>query len=293
MIEHLFKERIKYYDPADSLEQEHVIQEILQQIILASLSRVGFFSQAVFHGGTCLKMFHGLPRFSEDLDFMLAKKDREFSWGLLLARVKEDAEDMGISFEIRDRSNACATMKKAFLKTDSAGAIISAELPFRHDERKKFRIKLELDTNPPDGSEKENRFLTFPFAAAVTTQTLASGFALKLHALLCRSYDKGRDWYDFIWYATRKICPNYSLCANAMTQSGPWKGQNISVNVLWLAEQLVQKIQKVDWEMVRNDVTRFLPAREVKSLDLWKEDFFLYHARELLTDGKNIPCPLR
>lgn len=281
MIERLFEERIKYYSPADSLEQEHVIQEILQQSILAILSRAGFFSRAIFHGGTCLKMFHGLPRFSEDLDFILIKEDKAFSWDSLLLKVVEDAEELGIFFKIRDRSKAGATVKKAFFKTDSKGAIISTELPFQRDKRKMFRIKLELDIHPPHGSEKETRFLTFPFAAAVTTQMLTSGFALKLHALLSRSYDKGRDWYDFIWYVARKIRPNYDLCSAAMMQSGPWQGQNIVVDASWLAERLTKKIQEVDWEVIKSDVARFLPSREIKSLDLWKEDLFLYHVGEM------------
>lgn len=267
MIERLFEERIKHYNPADPGEQEHVIQELLQQCILASLSRAGFFSKAIFHGGTCLKMFHGMPRFSEDLDFLLVKEDEAFLWDPLLIQVKEDAEDLGISFEIMDRSKA--------------GTILSTELPFQRDRRKKFRIKLELDIHPPDGSEKETHFLTFPFAASVTTQALTSGFALKLHALLCRSYDKGRDWYDFVWYVSRKIRPNYDLCAKAMMQSGPWRGQDIVIDASWLAEKLDRKIQEVDWAVIQNDVARFLPSREIESLKLWKDDFFLYHLREM------------
>ena len=65
-----------------ALDQENVLQELVQQYVLASLSRAGLFSsaQAVFHGGTCLRLVHGMNRFSEDLDFFLKRPDPGFSW---------------------------------------------------------------------------------------------------------------------------------------------------------------------------------------------------------------------
>lgn len=278
----LFEERIRQYAPGDVLEQENVLKELLQQCILTSLSRTGFFTQAMFHGGTCLKMFHGLARFSEDLDFLLINENRDFSWELYLKKVVGDMDEFGIKFQVIDRSKADDTVKKTFIKTDSIGTVILFDLPFARDVRKHLRVKLEVDTRPPRGSAAETHFLTFPSAASITTQTLQCGFALKLHALLCRTYDKGRDWYDLVWYVSRRIHPDMELMKNAMVQSGPWKDMpDISFNTEWLKKELSDRIGKIDWKIMRSDVERFLPKREQESLNLWKPDFFLYHVEQM------------
>lgn len=282
MITNLFEERIRQYAPANAIEQENVLKELLQQCILTSLSRMGFFSQAIFHGGTCLKMFYGLPRFSEDLDFLLAKDSQGFSWKPYLERIVSDAEELGLRFETIERSKVDDAVRKIFVKTDSIGTVFVFDVPFARDVRRHPRVKLEIDTKPPHGSMAETNFLTFPSAAAITTQTLQCGFALKLHALLCRTYDKGRDWYDFVWYVSRRIYPDMELMKNAMIQSGPWEGRSdISFDEKWIDEELHNRIMGIDWNIVRSDVERFLPMREQEALDLWKPNFFLYHAGQM------------
>ena len=54
------------------------LREITQEIVLAALGRTDFFRKALFGGGTCLRVFHGSERFSEDLDFSLQKPDASF-----------------------------------------------------------------------------------------------------------------------------------------------------------------------------------------------------------------------
>jgi predicted nucleotidyltransferase component of viral defense system len=283
MTLNLFEERIRQYAPDDALEQENVLKELLQQCILTSLSRAGFFTQAMFHGGTCLKIFHGLARFSEDLDFLLMSKNQRFSWEPYLKKIVGDMGEFGIKFQVIDRSKVDDAVKKTFIKTDSIGTVIFFGLPFVRDVRKHLRVKLEIDTKPPQGSAVETHFLTFPSAASITTQTLQCGFALKLHALLCRTYDKGRDWYDLVWYVSRRIHPHMEFMKSAMIQSGPWKDMsNISFDVKWLKKELSDRINKIDWKIVRSDVERFLPKREQESLGLWKPDFFLYHVEQIL-----------
>lgn len=282
MTPNIFEERIRQYAPGDALEQENVLKELLQQCILTSLSRAGFFTRAMFHGGTCLKIFHGLTRFSEDLDFLLINEDQSFSWEPYLKAVVGDMEEFGIKFQVIERSKTDDTVKKTFIKTDSIGTIIIFDLPFDRDSRKHLRVKLEVDTKPPQGSAAETHFLTFPSAASISTQTLQCGFALKLHALLCRTYDKGRDWYDFVWYVSRRMHPDMGLMKNAMIQSGPWKGMSdVSFDVEWLKKELSGRIDKIDWKIMRSDVERFLPRREQESLNLWRPDFFLYHVEQV------------
>jgi len=281
MIDDVLKARFEQYAPTSALEQENVLKETLQYYILASLSKHGLFSDAIFHGGTCLRIVNGMRRFSEDLDFLLKAPDRRFRWEKYLAHAQRDCAGEGIAFECIDRESCETAVRKAFLKTDSVGSLLTFQLPFGRQRTRKIRIKLEIDTNPPIGSSVETAYLMFPRPEPLVVQTLESGFALKLHALLCRTYVKGRDWYDFLWYVARRRAPNLLLLANALDQQGPWAGISPEVTHTWLFEQLSQKIDSIDWTVARDDVQRFLPHTEQDALRNWGRPMFQYHATQL------------
>ena len=57
--------------PKGQVDWDRALREVLQEAALAGLWRTGFFDRAAFYGGTALRLFNGLDRFSEDLDFML------------------------------------------------------------------------------------------------------------------------------------------------------------------------------------------------------------------------------
>ncbi|HOY67346.1 MAG TPA: nucleotidyl transferase AbiEii/AbiGii toxin family protein [Candidatus Ozemobacteraceae bacterium] len=272
---HLIEQKLRDYHPESALEQDIALTEIVQQFILFGLARSGFFSDAAFHGGTCLRILFGLPRFSEDLDFVLKAPDRGFSWARHLQVIRDECAAYGVELEAKDRARETGAVQAAFLKTDSLGTILRASLPFSAHPRRKIAVKVEIDTNPPAGGDFESRYLTFPGPAAVTTLDEPSGFAGKLHALLCRAYVKGRDWYDLHWYADRRVKPNLPLLAAALNQTGPWKGQRLKIDTAWVLDELARKIQSIDWVTTRDDVARFIPAREQKSLETWSTGFFL------------------
>jgi len=275
MIEKVLADRVKLLAPTDALQQENALAEALQHFVLASLGRTRFFEDACFHGGTCLRILHGLERFSEDLDFLLKVPSREFRWSPFLEAIVRDSRAFGLHFEVQDRSDEVAAVQKAFLKTDSIGSVLSVDLPFSRQKDRKLKIKLEIDTNPPAGSGFATQYLTFPVTTALTTQTLGSSLALKCHALLCRRYTKGRDWYDFLWYVSRRVDPDLALLGTALAQQGPWAGQKTEVTDTWLVETLRAKILEVDWRVARQDVMRFISAREQPGIDLWGPELFL------------------
>ena len=269
------------YDLGNAVEQENALQELMQHYILASLSRAGLFAEAMFHGGTCLRIVYGINRFSQDLDFLLKKPDPHFVWQPYLARVQRDCAQEGIDFEIQDKSAVDGAMRKAFVKTDSIGKVMTLGLPYGRQAQRKIRVKLEIDTNPPEGSRFETSYLSFPTTAPITVQSLASGFATKAHALLCRTYTKGRDWYDLIWYVGRRTEPNLELLANALLQQGPWKNEKQEITVAWLLNALRDKIGTIDWRVARSDVQRFLPTKEQEGLQVWSENFFLHQVAQM------------
>lgn len=277
MLDRVLSAKIREYAPANPIEQENVLQELLQHYVLSSLSRAGLFAKAMFHGGTCLRIVYGMNRFSEDLDFLSKQPDPNFRWQGYLESVRKDCVQEGIPFEVQDKSQVGTAVQKAFLKTDSVGKILAMDLPFERYQARKIRIKLEIDTNPPAGSKFTTSYITFPVTASLTTQSLESGFALKLHALLCRSYVKGRDWYDFVWYVARKTRPDLDLLRHALHQQGPWAGQPVAVTMPWVQENMEAAIRRIDWTAARTDVQRFLPLREQEGLRAWSADFFLHH----------------
>ena len=134
---------------------------------------------------------------------------------------------------------------------------------------------MEIDTNPPSGSQTEIKYLDFPFVSSVTVQDKPSLFAGKVHALLCREYIKGRDWYDFLWYTSQGIKINYKFLASALRQQGSWKGQNVDVNLDWCMAELEKVIKSIDWKTTAEDVRRFVRVAEQPSLDLWCKELFL------------------
>jgi hypothetical protein len=108
----------------------------------------------------------------------------------------------------------------------------------------------------------------------VCHQDLPSNFALKLQALLCGLYLKGRDWYDFGWYIAQQVAPNFAHLRAALDQMGPWKGTHPKVDREWLVERLNEKIATINWKDAARDVERFLRSQERASLKLWSARFF-------------------
>lgn len=257
------------------LEEEHALREITQEVVLAALGRTDFFLKAAFQGGTCLRIVHGLQRFSEDLDFALQLPEASFALKPYADAVARELSVYGYDLEIDDRSKSAQAVRMAFLKDDSLGKLLQLRYKPTSGPARKIRIKLEVDVNPPAGAVLDTRYLDFPFPTAMRVFDLPSLFAGKVHALLCREFQKGRDWYDFIWYTARRTPINYSLLSASLRQAGPWRGLTKPVDRNWCIQQLRERIQIADWRHIRDDVRRFLKSQEWSSLDTWNAPFFL------------------
>lgn len=279
MTTDIIQKRLKSYKTKTPEDEQHALKEILQEIAIYALSEAGFFEKAIFHGGTALRILHKLPRFSEDLDFMLKQPDINFNWEPYLNVLTETFEQFGIKPEVTDKSRLDAAVKKMFLKDDSIGKLIS--LSFKHNPRKKHMIKFEIDANPPPGSTSEIKFLDFPLEFSLVAHDLTSSFAGKCHALLCRGHIKGRDWYDFSWYVANSITPNFKFLEAAINQQGPWSNQSIQITPEWFYRTMREKIQTIDWKIAAKDVEIFLNPQYKKTLALWSDAFFMSKLEKL------------
>jgi len=273
----LLRTRIRDRASSSAVDAEQALKETLQEIALYALWQTDFFELALFHGGTSLRLLHGLPRFSEDLDFLAIAPEPHFRWSGYFDALTRVMREFGVKCELKEL-NPERAVRKALLKDNSIVSQLNLAIV---DSRRKLKVKLEIDTHPPAGSGAIWQFAEFPADFEVHTQDLASNFALKLHALLCREYLKGRDWYDFVWYCRQRVVPNSELLRHALQQTGPWRDRDVKPGPTWLTEALEAKVREIDWARAARDVEPFLHASERASLTVWSERFFLAKVKQL------------
>lgn len=271
---------ITKYNPKNNLERENAIKEIIQEIALAGLSRGGFFEKAAFYGGTCLRIFYGLDRFSEDLDFALVKKNEGFKFDDYFPRLKREFLSYGIdlNIELKKKSNA-SLVQSAFLKGNSLMFMMTF-FPKNEDAKhilsnQKIKIKFEIDMDNPEGGITEYKYRMFPSPYEIQVFDEATLFAGKIHAILCREYKnhvKGRDYYDYLFYIGKKVPFNMKYLENKLKNTGKIAMDEI-LSLDRVKEFLRDIFEKVNYNQAIEDVSNFIVQKE--SLNLWKKEFFL------------------
>ena len=271
---------IAKYNPKNNLERENAIKEIIQEIALAGLSRGGFFEKAAFYGGTCLRIFYGLDRFSEDLDFALVKKDEGFKFDDYFPRLKREFLSYGIdlNIELKKKSNA-SLVQSAFLKGNSL-MLMMTFFPKNEDAKhilsnQKIKIKFEIDMDNPEGGITEYKYRMFPSPYEIQVFDESTLFAGKIHAILCREYKnhvKGRDYYDYLFYIGKKVPFNMKYLENKLKNTGKIAMDEI-LSLDRVKEFLRNRFEKVNYNQAIEDVSNFIVQEE--SLNLWKKEFFL------------------
>ncbi|MBE7497613.1 MAG: nucleotidyl transferase AbiEii/AbiGii toxin family protein [Verrucomicrobiaceae bacterium] len=271
---------IDRYQPNTPQEWENALREIVQELALLGLWRAKFFEHAAFYGGTALRIFHGLPRFSEDMDFSLLKPDADFDFAPYLEAVRAELSALGFTFEVdRKPKQVTTAVDSAFIKGSTRINLLEigapAGLSSRFPPTQRLKIKLEVDTDPPAGAHDEVRTLLIPIPFQVRLYELPSLFAGKLHATLCRNWKtriKGRDFFDFIWYLGKHVPCQLAHLQKRMEQTGHWN-PNTMLDEAALKERLTQRFNEVDFAQARDDVRPFV--RDADALALWSREFFL------------------
>ena len=271
---------VKSHNPSTIDETKAIIREIVQSIVLIGLSRSGFFSKASFYGGTALRIFYNLNRYSEDLDFTLNNAEPDFSIELYTSKIKEVALSYGLELEIMIKNKKTKSpIESAFAKLNTYQTFISLKLDkkiistLHKDEL--LKVKFEIDCNPSLGFKNETKWLDIPEFAQVVVLDEPSLFAGKLHAILCRNYKntvKGRDYYDFLFYVQKRIKPNLIYLRNKLIETGKINGwDHFDLNVL--KNMLKEQFEKVDFNQVKQDAMRFVFKNE--DLSYYTKDLFI------------------
>ncbi len=274
----MIKEWIAEYNPQNEEETLAALREIMQEIALAGLSRTDFFEKAAFYGGTALRIFYKLDRFSEDLDFSLLEPNANFKLEPYFDSIIKEFEALGLTISIREKDKKNKTaIESAFLKSETIWKELVLEDVVKQagiKSNKLIKIKIEVDRQPPPSFVTEEKLLVRPFSFYVKCFTLPSLFAGKTHALLYRKWKtrvKGRDWYDFEWYIKKGVPLDVEHFLKRAQQTGDWPKKKIgSKQVITL---LQNKIEGVSIDSIKEDVVRFI--KDDKVLKIWSKNYFL------------------
>jgi predicted nucleotidyltransferase component of viral defense system len=273
-----------YLSKYPNLQSEHdwesAAKEIIQEVCLRALSHAGFFKYASFYGGTCLRIFHNLPRYSEDLGFSLDEANPSFDFSEYFEEINKHFDLLGFSVDVSKKDKARqGSTESAFIKADTSVNLLTIQCPETITRNiqpgKKLKVKFEVDVNPPGVATHKMETPLIPYPYTVRTYDLPSLYAGKLHALICRNWKgrvKGRDFYDFIWYVGRGHRVNLEHFKSRMVQSGHFDSK-LELDLPTLEEILAKRFSEVDFIQAKQDVLPFIsnPAE----LDIWSNDFFL------------------
>ncbi len=259
-------------------DKKNALKEVVQEVALCGLSRAGFFKHAAFYGGTALRIFYGLDRFSEDLDFSLVMPNPDFQLNRYFSGVESELAALGLKFSIEEKQKTVdSAIKSAFLKGNTKEHILNIydiqNIGINPDEI--IKIKFEVDTNPPAFAQFENKYRLQPSPYQVKLYDMSSLFAGKIHAVICRSWKnrvKGRDLYDYVFYLLRQAKVNLSHLQARLEDSGTLP-ENEVFSRETLLKMLQERFETIDFEQAKQDILPFIVNPD--KLDLWSKDFFM------------------
>lgn len=275
----MIEQMLKIYDAQTVYDQKNAVKEVMQEIVLCGLSRAGFFNKAAFYGGTALRIFYGMDRFSEDLDFSLMEAEQEFDITAYFPTLEKEVRAYGLNVKIEEKvKTKDSNVQSAFLKGNTKEHLLmfyTQEREFASVPKNEIiKIKFEVDTNPPKYAEFERKYRLQPVPYEVNMYDETSLFAGKLHAVMGRSWKnrvKGRDLYDFVFYLSRGIGVNLKHLRERLLQSGHINEEEAFTAEI-LRQMLHDRFDTIDFLQAKEDVEPFI--RDTELLNLWSADFF-------------------
>ena len=263
----LFDKMVADMQKRPDVSEDNILHEVMQQIALAGLARGGFFERAAFYGGTCLRLLHGMRRFSEDMDFSLLEPDLGFRFEDYFPAVVEEFKLAGKDVEIKMKHKGQpSAIESAFLKESSD----VFDIGFTTEKR--LKVKIEVDIDPPPKFETEMKTIGSPRTVWVRSYTLPDLFAGKVSAALFRKWKhrvKGRDWYDVAWYIAKRVPLDLAHLVERAKESAPEADVSTPEKVIAAFDA---RIDAIDFDSARADVTPYVMDKI--DLDVWGAEFF-------------------
>ena len=278
-MNNIITQMLAKYEIKNVDDEINALKEIIQEIVLSGLSRGNFFDVAAFYGGTALKIFHHLDRFSEDLDFALIEANSDFQLSSYFPYIERELKAYGLNLEVSTKKKINeSNITSVVVRGDTLEHILKF-FPNRENNQynhllKKIKIKFEVDINPPSGANYEYKYKLLPSPHQIRIYDMSSLFAGKIHAILCRNWEirvKGRDLYDYVFFLANHTSVNLELIKNKLIASN-YIDPNSSFDILVLKKLLIAKFSMIDYKEAKEDVLPFI--KDFQSLNLWSQDFF-------------------
>lgn len=265
MINNYVLESLKQNNVNDALSFENVLRELAQKMLLYALSRTSFFKKAVFYGGTCLRIFHNLQRFSEDLDFTVVEELKDFSWEDYIPTCVRTLESYGFEVEISTKPEYDeGEVRRRYVKIhcyEMAKEYFGREV-FHKD--KKLSIKMEISTWFVEGANYSVETLYAPMISNILCYDMPTLFAGKLGAVMNRAWKgrvKGRDFYDYIFYITLGVKYNSDYLKNKCSQSLEINANEVTDE--WIRKRLLERFESLDYKQLNEDIMPFVDANDL------------------------------
>lgn len=245
------EQMLKSYHVENIYDRKNAMKEIMQEIVLCGLSRAGFFKKAAFYGGTALRIFYGLDRFSEDLDFSLEAEDLDFDLTAYFPVLEKEVKAFGLNVEIQEKEKTKeSTIRSAFLKGNTKEHL----LLFYADEKvagsvaknEAVKIKFEVDVNPPAFAAFEHKYRLLPVPYEVRL-------------------------YDYVFYLSRGAAVNQKHLRARLIDSG-YISADADCSLPKIKAMLAERFDSIDYAQARQDVEPFIHDSSV--LNIWSADFF-------------------
>ena len=275
----ILEQMVEAYQPKNNEEKRNVVKEVMQEITLCALSKAGFFDVAAFYGGTALRIFYGLDRFSEDLDFSLMMKNKDFDLSTYVPSLKRIVQSFGLNVEVEIKHKTLdSAIQSAFLKGDTIEQFLlfyPNDLVTGINKNEKVKIKFEIDTMPAGLATYETKYRLLPMPYSIKLYDEASLFSGKIHALICRSWKsrvKGRDLYDYVFYLTRNTKFNLDHLREKLIESH-YISQEDKFDVDFVKALLIARFNEIDFNDAKKDVLPFITDTSI--LDIWSKEFFI------------------
>lgn len=273
------EQMLKNYNIETIYDHKNAMKEIMQEIVLCGLSRAGFFKEAAFYGGTALRIFYGLDRFSEDLDFSLETANDSFDLVSFFPVLEKEIKSFGLNVTIIEKEKTReSSIRSAFLKGNTREHLLlfnaNESVVGSVAQNETVKIKFEVDINPPEHATFEHKYRLLPLPYEVRMYDIPSLFAGKIHAVLCRSWQsrvKGRDLYDYVFYLSRSAAVNQKHLRQRLIQSG-FITPETECTLSEIKEMLYERFDSIDYAQAREDVAPFIHDSSV--LNIWSADFF-------------------
>lgn len=257
MIESIDSIRI-FYPPAIAENKAFdpmILKEYIQCQTLEYLSRQPDTAGMAFIGGTCLRLVHGINRFSEDLDFDCKDLDQT-RFLRLTDSLLTYLEKCGYKVDAKDKvsENLTAFRRSIYFPE----LLYSLHLSGYREQR--FLLKVETQDQEIE-YPLETVFLNrcgflFPLKVAPISVLCA----MKVAAVLNRG--KGRDFYDLM-FLMQRTKPDYAFLEQ----------KNGISNQAQLITQLIKKVESTDLLHKRRDFEHLLIEKSDSDRIMWFGDF--------------------